>query len=98
LPDLIEFHQRFVANDVNFDMVVTHGNALAIYFFDPEGNRAEVYWHTGLPARQPFLARVDLTQPIADLLARNAELVEQYGKTGYLEPGLVDNLIPEEER
>jgi catechol-2,3-dioxygenase len=98
LPDLIEFHQRFVANDVNFDMVVTHGNALAIYFFDPEGNRAEVYWHTGLPARQPFLARVDLTQPIADLLAWNAELVEQYGKTGYLEPGLVGNLIPEKER
>ena len=64
---------------------------------DPEGNRAEVYWHTGLPARQPFLARIDLTQPIPALLTRNAELVDRYGASGYLEPGLVDNLIPDEE-
>jgi catechol-2,3-dioxygenase len=97
LPELIEFHEKFVAHNVRFDMVVTHGNALAIYFFDPEGNRAEVYWHTGLPARQPFLARVDLTQPIPDLLASNAELVKRHGTSGYLEKGLVDNLIPDEE-
>jgi len=97
LPELIEFYQKFVANDVRFDIVVSHGNAFGIYFFDPEGNRAEVYWQTGLPARQPFLARIDLTQPIPTLLAHNAELVDQYGATGYLEPGLVDNLIPDEE-
>jgi catechol 2,3-dioxygenase-like lactoylglutathione lyase family enzyme len=97
LPDLIEFYQKFVANDVRFDLIVTHGNAFGIYFFDPEGNRAEVYWQTGLPARQPFLARIDLTQPIPALLAHNAELVDRYGASGYLEPGLVDNLIPDEE-
>jgi len=95
LPELIEFHQKFIDNDVRFDMVVTHGNAFGIYFFDPEENRCEVYWHTGLPARQPFLARLDLTLPIADLLARNAQLVGEFGKTGYLEPGLVGNLIPD---
>ena len=55
-----------------------------------------MYWQTGLPARQPFLQRIDLTRPIADLLAENARLVEEHGKAGYLEPGLVDNLIPEE--
>lgn len=95
LPELIEMHQRFVAHDVQFDMVVSHGNAFGVYFFDPEGNRAEVYWQTGLPARQPFLYPIDLTAPIADLLAENARLVEQYGGTGYLEPGLVGNLIPD---
>lgn len=97
LPELLQFHEKFIAHQVRFDMVVTHGNALAIYFFDPEGNRAEVYWQTGLPARQPFLARVDLGQPIPELLASNAELVKKYGTTGYLEPGLVGNLIPEEQ-
>ncbi len=98
LPELIEFHARFVDNDVRFDMVVTHGNAFGIYFFDPEGNRCEVYWHTGLPARQPFLAGIDLTTPIPDLLASNAELVEKFGSTGYLEPGFVKNLIPDAEQ
>ena len=97
LPELIEFHQRFIDNDVRFDMIVTHGNAFGIYFFDPEGNRCEVYWHTGLPARQPFLAKVDLTAPIPEILARNAELVDKFGLTGYLEPGLVGNLIPDAE-
>lgn len=94
LPELIEFHQRFVDSDVRFDMVVTHGNAFGIYFFDPEDNRCEVYWHTGLPARQPFLARIDLSLPIPEIVAYNARLVEQYGTSGYLEPGLVGNLIP----
>ncbi|MFC8662030.1 VOC family protein [Streptomyces sp. NPDC057199] len=97
LPELIEMHQHFVDNGVHFDMIVTHGNAFGIYFFDPEDNRCEVYWHTGLPARQPFLAAIDLTQPIARLLEHNAELVEKFGTTGYLEPGLVGNLIPDAE-
>lgn len=94
LPELIEFHQRFVEYGVTFDMVVTHGNAFGIYFFDPEKNRCEVYWHTGLPARQPFLARLDLTLPVDEILAHNAQLVQQYAESGYLEPGLVRNLIP----
>jgi catechol 2,3-dioxygenase-like lactoylglutathione lyase family enzyme len=95
LPELMEFHQRFIDHDVVFDMVVTHGNAFGIYFFDPEGNRCEVYWHTGLPARQPFLAAIDLRAPVSEILAHNADLVAQYGKSGYLEPGFVGNLIPD---
>lgn len=97
LPELLEFHQRFIDHDVRFDMVVTHGNAFGIYFFDPEDNRCEVYWQTGLPARQPFLAKLDLDLGIPELLARNAELVDKFGSTGYLEPGLVGNLIPDAE-
>lgn len=97
LPELIEFHQKFIEADVEFDMVVSHGDAFGIYFFDPEGNRGEVYWRTGLAARQPFLVRLDLTRPLPELMAWNAELVEKYGKSGYLEPGLVGNLIPDAE-
>ena len=97
LPELVEMHERFVAEGVVFDMVVSHGNAFGIYFFDPEGNRCEVYWHTGLPARQPFLTPIDLRAPLAELLAENARLVEQHGTTGYLAPGLVGNLVPDAE-
>jgi catechol 2,3-dioxygenase-like lactoylglutathione lyase family enzyme len=49
-----------------------------------------------VPARQPFLVRIDLASPIGELPARNGALVERYGASGYLEPGLVDNLIPDE--
>lgn len=95
LPELIEMHETFVKNNVVFDMIVSHGNAFGIYFFDPEGNRCEVYWQTGLPARQPFLVPIDLTDPIPALLEANARLVEEYGVTGIIRKGLVGNLIPD---
>ena len=46
----------------------THGNAFALYFFDPEHNRCEVYWGTGLRARQPYLEAVDLDQSKAAIV------------------------------
>lgn len=85
LDDMIEYERRFREHDVNIDMIVTHGNAIGIYFYDPEGNRCEVYWKTGLEARQPFLVDIDLNQPSAAVLARVNELVERYGSTGVIE-------------
>ncbi len=38
---------------MQIDRFVSHGNALGLYFFDPEGNRIEVYYKTGLPVPQP---------------------------------------------
>lgn len=42
---------------------VTHGNAISVYFRDPEGNRLEIFldtpWYTPQPLREP----VDLDQP-----------------------------------
>jgi hypothetical protein len=74
---------------VVFDQVVTHGNAIGVYFFDPEGNRCEVYWPTGLLARQPFLNAIDLTQPPDAILAHIQALVEKYGATGHVETTLL---------
>ena len=85
LDDMIEYERRFREHDVSIDMIVTHGNAIGIYFYDPEGNRCEVYWKTGLEARQPFLVDVDLTQPAAAVLARVKDLVDRYGATGVIE-------------
>jgi hypothetical protein len=61
LEDVVGFYNRLKEHDVQFDMVVSHGNAVGVYFRDPEGNRLEVYCATGLRARQPYLERVDLT-------------------------------------
>lgn len=89
LADVIEYYHRFKAEKVTFDMVVTHGNAVGIYFYDPEGNRCEVYWPTGLAARQPFLDVIDLEQPSEAILARVRELVDKYGPTGHVDTSML---------
>ena len=32
------------------DQIVTHLSSVSCYFFDPEGNRTEVFWLTGRPS------------------------------------------------
>jgi catechol-2,3-dioxygenase len=77
LPDLdtlIVFHRRLVAEEVPIQQVVTHGNALGIYFFDPEGNRNEVYWRTAVATPQPFRKTIDLDMTTEEILAAAAAL------------------------
>jgi catechol-2,3-dioxygenase len=51
--DLREYHRRLQAEQMRIERFVSHGNALGLYFFDPEGNRIEVYYKTGFPVPQP---------------------------------------------
>lgn len=46
-----------------------HGNAWAIYFTDPEGNRVEVFATSPFEMPQPFGRPFELDQPDADILA-----------------------------
>jgi catechol-2,3-dioxygenase len=85
LEDMIAYNRRLREHRVRIDMVVTHGNAIGIYFYDPEGNRCELYWKTGLAARQPFLEAIDLDQPAEAILARVRDLVARYGETGHVD-------------
>lgn len=73
---LREFHRRFLEEGVRIQQAVTHGNALAIYFFDVEGNRNEVYWPTGVDVPQPFRKSIDLTLPAERILAEAERLLE----------------------
>jgi catechol-2,3-dioxygenase len=85
LDDMIAYDRTLRAHQVPIDMVVTHGNAIGIYFYDPEGNRCELYWKTGLAARQPFLDAIDLARAPEAILADVRELVARYGETGYID-------------
>lgn len=66
VPDLAtlrEMRQRVAADpDVSELICATHGNAVSIYFRDPEGNRIEVFmdmpWYCEQPLREP----IDLDQ------------------------------------
>ena len=84
LEDVTGYYRRFVENDVRFDRIVCHGNAVGIYYFDPEGNRCEVYCSTGYQAKQPFVYPIDLSQPIEQIKDEVARIVEEYGTTGVM--------------
>jgi catechol 2,3-dioxygenase-like lactoylglutathione lyase family enzyme len=91
LEDVIGFYQRMVEAKVRFDRIVSHGNAVGIYFFDPDGNRCEVYWATGFEAKQTYLAPVDLTRAPEELIAEIKAHVARYGETGFVDPALLRN-------
>ena len=46
----------------------THGNAISIYFRDPEGNRIEVFLDTPWYCEQPLREVIDLTQSDAAIM------------------------------
>ena len=74
VPDLATLRvvrDRVAADaDVTELMCATHGNAVSIYFRDPEGNRLEVFmdmpWYCEQPLREP----IDLDQPDETILAQ----------------------------
>ncbi len=75
LPTIIDFHRRFEAEGIEVQQEVTHGNAIGIYFFDPEGNRNEVYLRIERDVPQPFRKSINLDQDPADILAEAERLL-----------------------
>jgi len=55
--------------------VLDHGNAIAIYFLDPEGNKLEVYWPTGPDFLKPFGKEISLRGSAQAVLAEHERLV-----------------------
>jgi len=69
LDDLRAFRRRLVAEGYRIEGVVNHASAIGCYFFDPEGNRTEVFWVTGRPCWVPTATPIDIEQPDAAVLA-----------------------------
>ena len=69
LAELKAFHRDFVKRGIPIQHVNSHGNAIGIYFNDPDGNTVEVYWPTGIDWPQPFRKPVDLTAADDEILA-----------------------------
>ncbi|MFD9945334.1 VOC family protein [Nonomuraea sp. NPDC059023] len=79
LETLIEFHKRFKAEGIPVQQEVTHGNAYGIYFFDPEGNRNEVYVKVDRDVRQPFRKSLNLDQSVEEIEAEAERLLTDSG-------------------
>ena len=54
----------------------THGNSWSLYFWDPEGNRVEIFADTPWHVAQPFVKPVDFTMSDDEILAMTEKLVK----------------------
>ena len=77
LDDLRVMRKRLVAEGYRIEGVVNHASAIGCYFFDPEGNRTEVFWVTGRPCWVPTANPIDIHRPDAAVLAEVDRLWEQ---------------------
>ena len=66
---LREMHRRLEKEGVKELAPVSHGNALSVYFRDPEGNRLELFIDTPWYVRQPQRIPADLALSDAELWA-----------------------------
>jgi catechol 2,3-dioxygenase-like lactoylglutathione lyase family enzyme len=87
LADLKALYQAIKAEGCSIDRVVNHGIAFGCYFRDPEDNRVEVYWSTGIDYPQPYGDPIDLeasdaalTQVLEDMPPRESETRRYYGR------------------
>ena len=87
LGEVREFYRRLKANNARIDETITHGNAVSVYFYDPEGNRLEIYWDTGIQCHQPFKEDIDLEQDDAGVMAQVQAHVARKGRAW--DPALV---------
>ena len=74
LDQLKETHRRVRDAGIAEIRQTSHGNALSIYFPDPEGNRIELFvdtpWHTPQPVAEPF----DIEAPVETIFKETEAL------------------------
>jgi len=76
-----------VVDGLRIDHIVSHCSAIGCYFFDPEGNRTEVFWLTGRPCWVPALQPVDVENLTDDQIM--AIVDEQWARMRHVRPGEV---------
>ena len=79
VPDLAELRanrEMAAAKGATEMRPMNHGNAWSLYYFDPEGNRVEVYLDTPFYVAQPYGTPLDLDKTEAELLAETHAMVK----------------------
>ena len=70
VDQLKETHRRVRDASVTGIRQTSHGNALSIYFPDPEGNMVEIYMDTPWYVPQPHGVAIDLSLPNDEIMAQ----------------------------
>lgn len=76
LPTLRNYYASLKAAGVEKMDPSTHGNALSIYSFDPEGNRIEVFMDTEWYCDQPLKETIDFSLSDDEIMARVKEIAQ----------------------
>jgi catechol 2,3-dioxygenase len=70
VDDVIAVQRRMDADErVRYSAPITHGNAVSVYFTDPEGNGVEVFCDTPWHVRQPQVRSWDPSMTADEILA-----------------------------
>ncbi len=75
LDDLREARRRALSKGATKMRGLNHGNAMSIYFLDPEENTVEVYFDTPWYVAQPHGDPLDLDRPDAEIWAETEKIV-----------------------
>ena len=74
LAALRHFHASLQRESVSAIAPVTHGNAISLYFQDPESTRIELFFDTPWHCEQPVREPVDFSRSDEDILAGTERL------------------------
>ena len=69
LDDVRDFKRRAIEKGYKIDRLVTHASAIGLYFRDPEGNRVETFWLTGLPSWAIIGVPIHIDRPDDEVMA-----------------------------
>jgi len=69
LDDVRDFKRRAIEKGYTIDRLVTHASAIGLYFRDPEGNRIETFWLTGLPSWAMISVPINIDRPDEEVMA-----------------------------
>ena len=70
MANLRRVHQRALAAGASDMQATTHGNAVSLYFRDPEGNRIEVFMDTPWYCYQPLREAIDFDTSDEQVMAQ----------------------------
>ena len=69
LNDVRDFKRRAIEKGHKIDRLVTHASAIGLYFRDPEGNRVETFWLTGLTSWAFIGVPIDIDRSDEEVMA-----------------------------
>ena len=70
IDDVRAYHQTFQETGVPIQQTVSHGAGASCYFYDPEGNRVEVFADITVEGGRGYSGPIDLEQSAEELVAQ----------------------------
>ena len=70
VEDVRSFYQTFKEMGIEIQQTVSHGAGVSCYFYDPEGNRIEVFADIEMPNGRGYSGPIDLEKSKEELVAQ----------------------------